>query len=120
MVKVAKKNELQDLSVKNNVRVNFLKNINKNLIKLYSDYKYFISSSLYEGHPKTVLEAMHSGCIVFLSDISNHAELVDHGVDGYLYDLKKDNLKELFKETISNEGVQKYISKCSFKDGKKI
>ena len=109
--KGSQKNELQDLSVKNNVKVNFLKNIeNKNLIKLYSDYKYFISSSLYEGHPKTVLEAMHSGCIVFLSGISNHAELLDHGVDGYLYDLKKGNLKELFKETISNEGVHKNIS----------
>ena len=77
---------------------------------MYSDYKYFISSSLYEGHPKTVLEAMHSGCIVFLSDISNHSELVDHGVDGYTYDLKKGSLKELFKESISDEDMLKNIS----------
>ena len=109
--KGSQKNELHDLSIKNNVKVNFLKNIdNKELIKLYSDYKYFISSSLYEGHPKTVLEAMHSGCIVFLSDISNHSELVEHGVDGYIYDLKKDNLKELFKATISDENMLENIS----------
>ena len=110
--KGSKKNELRDLSVKNNVKVNFIKNIdNKELIKLYSDYKYFISSSLYEGHPKTVLEAMHSGCIVFVSDISNHSELVEHGVDGYIYDLKKDNLKELFEATISDEDMIKNISR---------
>tara|TARA_Y100001958_G_C21174169_1_gene505328 strand:- start:183 stop:1301 length:1119 start_codon:yes stop_codon:yes gene_type:complete len=109
--KGSKKTQLYDLSVKNNVKVNFLKNIdNKDLIKLYSDYRYFISSSLYEGHPKTVLEAMHSGCIVFLSDISNHSELVDHGVDGYTYDLKKGSLKELFKESISDEDMLKNIS----------
>ncbi len=109
--KGSKKKELYDLSIKNNVKVNFLNNINnKDLIKLYSNYKYFISSSLYEGHPKTVLEAMHSGCIVYLSDIPNHSELVVHGVDGYLYNLKKDNLKKLFKETISNKDMLENIS----------
>ena len=109
--KGSKKNELHDLAKKNNVKVNFLKNINnQDLIKLYSNYKYFISSSLYEGHPKTVLEAMHSGCIVYLSDIPNHSELVEHGLDAYLYNLKKDNLKELFKETISNEDMLEKIS----------
>ena len=43
---------------------------------------------------------MHSGCVVFLSNISNHSELVEHGVDGYIYDLKKDNLKELFQKKL--------------------
>ena len=53
---------------------------------------------------------MHSGCVVFLSNISNHSELVEHGVDGYIYDLKKDNLKELFQATISDEDMLKNIS----------
>ena len=36
--------------------------------------------------------------------------LVEHGVDGYIYDLKKDNLKELFQATISDEDMLKNIS----------
>ena len=52
----SKKNNLQNLSIEKGVK-NFLNSLNNNdLIKLYSNYKYFISSSFYEGHPKTVLE----------------------------------------------------------------
>ncbi len=107
----SKKNNLQNLSIEKGVKVNFLNSLNNNdLIKLYSNYKYFISSSFYEGHPKTVLEAMHSGCIVYLSDILNHSELVDHGVNGYLYNLKQGDLIKLFKDTINNDVLLDDIS----------
>ena len=61
-----------------------------------SEYKYFISSSLFEGHPKTVIEAMSSGCIVFLSNIQNHSELITNGKDGFIFNLEENNLKKFF------------------------
>jgi len=39
----------------------------------------YISSSLHEGRPNGVLEAMAAGCCCVLSDISGHRELTDEG-----------------------------------------
>ena len=71
-----KKNELIALSNKYSVNVNFIDNItNEQLMDLYPKYNFFISTSLYEGHPKSLLEAMSSGCIVFVSNIENHINI---------------------------------------------
>ena len=51
---------------------------------MYGDYIFYISSSIFEGNPKTVLEAMSNGCVPLLSDIENHQELVEDGKSGYL------------------------------------
>ena len=48
-------------------------------------YNYFLTTSLYEGNPKTVLEALSSQCIVFASDIKNHEEIINDGVNGFLF-----------------------------------
>lgn len=62
---------------------------NSQLKNLYSNYRFFVSTSLFEGNPKTVLEAMSSGCIPVLSNIDNHRELVDHNENGFLVELDK-------------------------------
>ena len=111
---VGEGNDLDELikeSKKLDIKVNFLGKIsNENLINLYSNYKYFISSSLYEGHPKTVIEAMSSGCIVFLSNIPNHVELVDDGVNGFIFDLETNKLSNKIKTVLDNNYDLKQIS----------
>tara|TARA_B100000900_G_scaffold416097_1_gene449057 strand:- start:1293 stop:2420 length:1128 start_codon:yes stop_codon:yes gene_type:complete len=112
---------LKHLSSNLNVKVNFLKNVkNDLLLRKMSEYKYFISSSLFEGHPKTVIEAMSSGCIVFLSNIQNHSELITNGKDGFIFNLEKNNLKKIFQlnvsksndlEKVSLNAINKSISK---------
>ena len=57
---------------------------NEDLDAMYGDYIFYISSSIFEGNPKTVLEAMSNGCVPLLSDIENHQELVEDGKSGYL------------------------------------
>jgi len=46
----------------------------------------YISSSLHEGRPNSVLEAMAAGCCCVLSDISGHRELAGEG-RGIIYSL---------------------------------
>lgn len=61
----------------------------------------FVSSSLREGLPKSVLEAMAIGKVTLLSDIRGHHELVHHGFNGFLFDSKKkEEFLIHFKEAI--------------------
>ena len=72
-----------------------------------------ISTSFFEGNPKTVLEAMGSGCIVVASDIPNHRELIDDKVNGYLFDLENPNLLNIYGELISEKSFMENISNNS-------
>ena len=99
--------DLQKLADKNSVEVNFLGIVNnENLMLMYQKYNYYISTSGFEGNPKTILEAMVSGCIVVASDIPNHAELIENGLNGFLFDLKNPNLQELLKSLKSNSLIK--------------
>lgn len=108
--------KLKKISVEQNAKVNFLGTVdNSELSKIYSKYKYFISTSYFEGNPKTVLEAMANGCIVLISKIDNHLELVDDGVNGFIEDLNVDFNEVIIKildsdinlSTISNNALRK-------------
>ena len=102
---------LERLSSNLKLKVNFFKNVqNDSLLKKMSDYKFFISSSLFEGHPKTVIEAMSSGCVVFLSDIQNHRELISSGKDGFIFTLKENSLKDIFQSNVSKSDDLEKIS----------
>ena len=77
-------------------------------MKLYKKYKFFISSSTFEGNPKTILEAMSSGCIVLASNIPNHKEIIvsefkKDKVCGFLFDLQPTNLLNLFQELMNQD-----------------
>ena len=51
---------------------------NSELKQLLKNYKYFLSASKFEGNPKSVLEAMYSGCLIIASDIKNHTEFLNN------------------------------------------
>ena len=97
------KEKLLAQAKKHNVNLNFLGNLNNNeLLKLYQNYKFFISTSLFEGNPKSLLEAMGSGCVVFGSNIKNHSEIITDNVNGFLFDFKDNGLLRKF-ELISED-----------------
>lgn len=102
----SEKNNLKNLSSQLNVQLQIKKNIpNKNLINELKKIKYFIIPSYFEGNPKSLLEAMSVGCVVFASNIKNHSEIISHGEDGFLFDLKDDSLKNQLTQVINNEEV---------------
>lgn len=74
---------------------------NKELLHKLKTTRFFILSSLYEGNPKVLLEAMSSGCIVLGSNIPNNTEIINDGVDGFVFDLKKNDLNEKFKDIVN-------------------
>ena len=108
----SERTKLRDLAKKQNVHVNFLGNFkNEELFKIYKNYKFYVSTSLFEGNPKTVLEAMSSGCVVLLSNIPNHEELVENNLSGVLFDLNKNELKINFNKISEDPSLVNKISK---------
>jgi glycosyltransferase involved in cell wall biosynthesis len=82
------KDYLLNLAKIMNVDLDILQNMgNENLVQMYKNYKYYISFSLFEGNPKTVLEAMAAGCIPICSNIASHSEIVKNNFNGVLFDL---------------------------------
>ena len=104
---------------KSNTEVNFLGNLNnENLLKLLNEYKYFISTSLFEGNPKATLEAMSSGCIVFAVDIPNNSEIIKHEENGILYQTKEGGLLNIFEQVLNNDELSNKLSENAIKASK--
>lgn len=102
---------LKNLAKINNVKVNFLGNLEfSTLLELYNKYFFYVSTSLYEGNPKSVLEALASGCIVLASNIPNHQEIIENEENGYLFDLENPNIVELCKKIMEDKDLINKIS----------
>ena len=99
-----------------NVKLNFINNMqNKKLLEIIKNYKYYISASSYEGNPKSLLEALSSGCLVIATDIENHKELIKNNISGILYSKSKNELPEIIenleKQKILKVNVRKRFQK---------
>lgn len=57
---------------------------NSELAQVYSRYAYYILSSYHEGMPKTLLEAMASGCLCIGTDVPGISEIIRSGENGIL------------------------------------
>lgn len=110
-------NNLKNLANDLNVDLNIYESLDHDKLKnIYLNYKYFITTSIYEGNPKTVLEAMSSGCVVLASNIPNHQELIQNRQNGYLFNLEDKKLINLYLEINKNQSNLKKVSKNAFKD----
>ena len=112
----SKKEELESLSESHKARINFLGRLgNDELIKKLGEYKYYVSSTLYEGNPKAILEAMAAGCIVIAPNVEGVHEIIENRHSGILYNFTEDNLVLIIKnlETDSidsiSENARQYI-----------
>ena len=108
----SEKQKLVKQSLNNKSSVGFKGQIdNKNIFKILGNSKFFISSSLYEGNPKSILEAMYCGCIVFASKTDNTSEIITNGKDGFLYNLEKDELRRSFLSNLLDDKQLESISR---------
>ena len=66
-------------------RVNFMGAVpNNELPQILNRYRYFVLPSLYEGMPKSLLEAMACGLVCIGTDVEGINEIIENDVDGYL------------------------------------
>ncbi|MBY8308997.1 glycosyltransferase [Vibrio fluvialis] len=78
------------LLAKSNDSIKFLGNVN-NVHHFLNESDVFISSSLSEGLPNTVLEALSSGLNCFLSNIPSHREIGDEfNSSVHIFDIESD------------------------------
>lgn len=66
--------------------------------------RFILSSSVIEGMPFSVLEAMSQGVVPILSRIDGHKDIILHGINGFLFDTQADLLDVLlYTEIMSDE-----------------
>ena len=100
------KRDLYELSKNLNSKINFVGILsNEEVIKRLSKHKFYIHTSLYEGNPKTILEAMSVGCVVVVPNNRNILEIVENNFNGIVYDQEKDSLKDII-QNIENRDVE--------------
>jgi glycosyltransferase involved in cell wall biosynthesis len=67
---------------------------NRNLPAILRRAAIFVLPSLYEGHPKTLLEAMACGVACLGADVTGIRELVRHGENGWLCGTSADSIRQ--------------------------
>lgn len=78
-------NELKELSKELNIDVKFLGKVkNSDMPMVLNSYEYYVLPSLYEGMPKTLLEAMACGLVCIGSDTLGINEVIEDNKNGFL------------------------------------
>lgn len=95
--------EIEKMGKKLNLDLDIIDSVpNSKLPSVYNSHDIYIQPSLYEGNPKTILEAMSCGMPVIASDVNGIRELIEHKKTGYLCSTETQLIKEALLELIKN------------------
>ena len=82
-----------------NTRIKWLDAIPNYQIPMYMNQsKLFILPSLYEGHPKVLIEAMSCGMVVLASNVEGNKEIIQDGINGFLCKPSAENIEKRINE----------------------
>lgn len=127
------KREILDIAQNNNIDLKIISRVNNSKLPFYyNSSRMFILPSLYEGNPKTLLEAMSCSLPVIASNVPGIKEIISPGYNGYLFEPhsdsiyntlvlylndKKNNIKKIKKNArqyiLANHSLDLIISKES-------
>jgi glycosyltransferase involved in cell wall biosynthesis len=83
---------------------------------LYSESQMFVLSSLYEGRPNVVVEAMAAGCSVLVSDINGCRELIINEENGLFFTAGDDEqLARNIERVVSDHEFRTQLGKAARK-----
>ncbi len=106
------KKELKRLSVDYSVNVEFIDKVpNSELPKIYNQADIYIQPSLYEGNPKTILEAMACGLPIIASDVPGINNIIKHKESGYLCNTNIKSIKDAIINLQNDLSLRLIISK---------
>lgn len=93
-------NYINDFASNSNIKVEIKSKVKNNLLpEYYNKTRLFVLPSLYEGNPKTLLEAMSCGCICIGTDVNGINNIISNNINGFLCNT-------------NNESIQKAIEYC--------
>ena len=96
----------------NNINNVYLLGKKKDVFKYLYESDLFLSTSLYEGHPISILEAMSIGLPIVASKVTGNIDTIKSGLSGFFYRLGDVNQASYFIQKImkSNELKLKFSS----------
>lgn len=104
--------QLREFVIKNNITASFLGNIpNRELPKVLNEYELFILPSLWEGMPKTLLEAMACGLTVIGTNVNGIREIIKHGENGILCGTDPISIREAIMNVMEDEGLKETLGR---------
>ena len=89
-------NELNEFIFKKNINNVFFKGTKDDVFNYLYQSDIYLSTSLYEGLPISVLEAMSVGLPIIASNVIGNLDTIEDGKSGYLYDLNNINMAAKF------------------------
>ena len=105
------KKDIANFGQKNNVEIHFLGTLDhKVLLEKYGEYKFYVLYSKFEGHPKTLLEAMSQGCVPLVLKSQNVMEVVEHKTTGVILESENESLNKWIKYLNEDNNEFKKIS----------
>jgi glycosyltransferase involved in cell wall biosynthesis len=105
------KKDIANFAQVNNVEIHFLGTLDHSvLLEKYGEYKFYILYSKFEGHPKTLLEAMSQGCVPLVLKSQNVMEVVEHKTTGVILESEKESLNKWIKYLNEDNNEFKRIS----------
>jgi glycosyltransferase involved in cell wall biosynthesis len=104
--------KLRELAVQYDINVTFRDNVpNFKLPIFLNKARVFILPSKYEGHPKSLIEAMCCGLPCIGSDAVGIKEDIKHMETGYLCNTNYESIAEAIDSVLSDESLRVYMGK---------
>jgi len=95
--------------------------LQQNVFKFLYISDIYLSTSLYEGMPLSILEAMSIGLPIVASNVAGNIDTVKNGKTGYLYDLNNIEMAINFINKLANdESLRNVMGYNSFKRQRKL
>jgi len=85
------------------------------VLELLSSSKFFISNSVIEELPYTLIEAMAHGAVLIVSNVEGHKDLIIDGKNGFLYNKKIDLVNSVFKSQLISSSDYNQMKKSAQK-----
>ena len=102
--------QLHDKAKSENLPVHFLGNVpHLQLPEILNSTDIFIQPSFYEGHPKTLLEAMACGLPVIGTDVPGIREIITHRENGYLCGTSTEEIRFAINEVMRDSKLCSHI-----------